>query len=80
MDTMYVCGHRHPDTDSIVSSIAYAHLKNELGCSAVACRLSECNSETKYLLDRFGFEEPELIDDARVRLQDIALKMPVCQS
>ena len=80
MDTMYVCGHRHPDTDSIVSSIAYAHLKNELGCSAVACRLSECNSETKYLLDRFGFEEPELIDDARVRLQDIALKMPVCVS
>lgn len=40
MDTMYICGHRHPDTDSIVSSIAYAHLKNELGFSAVACRLS----------------------------------------
>lgn len=80
MDTMYICGHRHPDTDSIVSSIAYAHLKNELGFSAVACRLSECNSETKYLLRRFGFEEPELIDDARVRLQDITLKMPVCVS
>lgn len=29
MDKIYICGHRHPDTDSIVSSIAYAYLKRE---------------------------------------------------
>ena len=49
MDKVYICGHRHPDTDSIVSSIAYAYLKRELGYNAIACRLSECNSETKWL-------------------------------
>ena len=27
MGKIYICGHRHPDTDAIVSSIAYAYLK-----------------------------------------------------
>ena len=49
MDKIYICGHRHPDTDSIVSSIAYAYLKRKLGYNAIACRLLECNSETKWL-------------------------------
>lgn len=80
MDTIYVCGHRHPDTDSIVSSIAYAYLKRELGFQAIACRLSECNDETNYLLNRFGFDEPMLLDDARVRLSDIELGKPICVS
>lgn len=80
MDTIYVCGHRHPDTDSIVSSIAYAYLKRELGYQAIACRLSECNDETNYLLNRFGFDEPMLLDDARVRLSDIELGKPICVS
>lgn len=35
MDKIYICGHRHPDTDSIVSSIAYAYLKRELGYNAI---------------------------------------------
>ena len=25
-DTVYVSGHQNPDTDSIISAIAYAHL------------------------------------------------------
>ena len=29
--TVYVLGHKNPDTDSIVSAIGYAHLKRELG-------------------------------------------------
>ena len=28
MDTIYITGHRNPDTDSIVSAMAYAALKN----------------------------------------------------
>ena len=31
MDKVYITGHRNPDTDSIVSAIAYAALKNALG-------------------------------------------------
>ena len=30
MDKIYVTGHRNPDTDSIVSAMAYAALKNAL--------------------------------------------------
>ena len=31
MDPIYVTGHRNPDTDSIVSAMAYAALRNALG-------------------------------------------------
>ena len=31
MDTIYVTGHRNPDTDSIVAAMAYASLRNALG-------------------------------------------------
>lgn len=41
---------------------------------AVAGRLGDINEETAYLLDRFGYEEPILIEDARVRLSEIELK------
>ena len=28
--TVYITGHRHPDTDSIVSAIAYAQFKERM--------------------------------------------------
>ena len=31
MNEIYVSGHRNPDTDSIVASMAYARLRNALG-------------------------------------------------
>ena len=31
MDTVYITGHRNPDTDSIISSMASAALKNAFG-------------------------------------------------
>jgi len=45
-NTVYVTGHKHPDTDSICSAIAYAQLKEKLGVQAVACRLGDINNET----------------------------------
>ncbi len=67
-DVVYVIGHRHPDTDSIVSAIAYARLKNFLGDSSVrAARAGELNSETRYVLNRFALPEPELLTDAAGR-------------
>ncbi len=72
-DTIYVTGHRHPDTDSVASSIAYAFFKRAMGEHAVPCRLGALNAESKYLLDRFGFPEPMLLADARVRLDEIKL-------
>lgn len=70
-DMIYVTGHKHPDSDSIVSAIAYAQLKNRQGIPATPCRLGELSDETKYLLDRFGFDEPVLFEDARATMQEI---------
>ena len=73
-DEIYVIGHKKPDSDSLVSAIAYAYLLNQCEKKAVAGRLGDINEETAYLLDRFGYEEPVLIEDARVRLSEIELK------
>lgn len=71
MNQVFVVGHRHPDTDSIVSAIAYAELKKALGMEAVACRLGPINDETNYVLNRFGVEKPMLLKDARAVLGEI---------
>ncbi len=68
---VYVIGHKNPDTDSIVSAIAYAHLKNELGIKAIAGRLGGVSSETEYLLKRFGFDEPLNIFTAKSIIKEI---------
>ena len=77
MDTrqnlVYVCGHKYPDTDSIVSAIAYSHLKQRLGMNAVASRLGPINDETKYLLERFNVNAPLLLKDARATLEEIEM-------
>ncbi len=75
-DPVYITGHQHPDTDSIASAIAYAFFKRSMGIRAIPCRLGPLNAESAWLLKRFGFEEPMLLTDARVRLADIALDPP----
>lgn len=70
-DYLYVHGHRNPDTDSIVSAIAYANLKRELGHKAIACRLGPLNEETMYILNRFNVEAPQLLKDARATIKEI---------
>lgn len=76
-DPIYITGHRHPDTDSIASSIAYAFFKRSQGIHAVPCRLGALNKETRYLLSRFGFPEPMLLQDARMKLSEIMMDEPV---
>lgn len=75
--TIYITGHRHPDTDSIVSAIAYAQFKERKGIHALPCRLGEINAETRYLLNRFNVEEPMLFEDARATLDEIDIDEPV---
>ena len=56
VNTTYVCGHRNPDTDAIVSAMAYASLMNTLGENGyIAARLGQLNDETSFLLRKFGF-------------------------
>ena len=67
---VYVTGHKHPDTDSIAAAIGYAFYKRANGIKAIPCRLGKLSAETKYLLERFGFEQPMLLDDARYKLDE----------
>ena len=57
-----VFGHRNPDTDSIVSAIAYAELKQALGvANCLAARCGNVNLQTEYILERFGVPAPEFV-------------------
>ena len=77
MDPIYVCGHRNPDTDSIVSAMAYAALNNALGDhDYVAARLGHLNDESRFLLERFGFEPPLLLSTVRTQVRDIEYDTP----
>ena len=60
--SILVFGHKNPDTDTICSAIAYAELKGKLGKDVKAVRLGEVNEETKFALDYFKVEKPELIE------------------
>ena len=61
--SILVFGHKNPDTDTICSAIAYAELKNKLGKEVKAVRLGEINEETKYALNYFKAEKPELMEN-----------------
>lgn len=60
----YVIGHKSPDADTVGSAIAYAGLLQQLGISAKAAVAGPVNQETKYALDLFGIDQPEVLSDA----------------
>lgn len=71
-DTVYVSGHKNPDTDSIISAICYADLKNRLGdVDAIPIRLGKLNQETKFVLDYFGVEAPILKESMILQVSDL---------
>ena len=77
MDSVYVIGHRNPDTDSIVAAMSYAALNNALGENHyVAARIGHLNTETAFLLDRFGFKPPLYLRSVRTQVCDIDYDTP----
>jgi manganese-dependent inorganic pyrophosphatase len=73
MPTVYVTGHRNPDTDSIASAIGYAELKRRLDPrnDYVPVRLGEVNAQTRWALERSGAPEPELLPHVMLRVRDV---------
>lgn len=62
--TIYVIGHKNPDTDSVVSAVAYARLKNLLGYEDYqAARAGHLNPQTSYIFEKFGLQRPEYVPD-----------------
>jgi len=77
MDSVYVIGHKNPDTDSVVSAMAYAALNNALGeNNYIAARAGHLNTETSFLLQHFGFQPPVYLRSVRTQVADVDYDTP----
>ena len=57
-----VFGHKSPDTDATASAIIWAWYLNDKGTSAKAYVLGELNTETKFVLEYWGVDIPEVLN------------------
>jgi len=77
VEHIYVTGHKNPDSDSIISAIAYASLRNAAGDRRfVSARIGEISDETQRILDRFGFEPPARLKSLRTQVRDLSFDRP----
>ncbi len=58
--SIFVTGHTNPDSDSIVGAISLSYLRRQLGDDCVAARQGKISDETRFILDKFGGDEPLL--------------------
>lgn len=63
--SVFVIGHRNPDTDAICSAIGYAHFLSEKGTPALPARCGEVNARTVFALEEAGVPQPRLLMDVR---------------
>lgn len=72
MTTIYVLGHKNPDSDSVCSAVGYAALLKAQGrTNPIPARQGPLRRETAYILERFGLPEPMLVTDVRPRVSDV---------
>ena len=77
LEKVYITGHKNPDTDSICAAITYAYLKNKSGdVEAIPIRIGELNDETKWVLNKWGFEAPEYVSSLKSQIKDLKLDKP----
>ncbi|MCP1661961.1 MAG: putative manganese-dependent inorganic diphosphatase [Methanocalculus sp. MSAO_Arc1] len=71
-NSIYVIGHKNPDTDSICSAIGYAAYLNQQDFGRyVPARCGEIGAETAFVLSHFGVETPVLIESVEPTVADI---------
>src|SRR3954451_9356692 len=75
MGAVFGPGHRNPDTDSIASAIGYAELKRRLDPrnEYVAVRLGDLNAQTRWVLEKSGAPEADLLPHVLLRVRDVML-------
>jgi manganese-dependent inorganic pyrophosphatase len=73
---VFIVGHTNPDTDSICSAIAYAELKNAVDPTKkyIPGRAGHVPTETNYILNRFGINPPQYIQDVSTQISDIEFR------
>ena len=68
--TVYIFGHKNPDTDSIVSATAYARLKQLQGFDNYkAARAGHFNPQTDYIFKKFKVQSPKYISSLTPRVE-----------
>ncbi|MBQ1181289.1 MAG: DHH family phosphoesterase, partial [Treponema sp.] len=68
--TVYIFGHKNPDTDSIVSATAYARLKQLQGHENYkAARAGHFNPQTDYIFKKFKVQSPKYIPSLTPRVE-----------
>ncbi len=59
--SVYIFGHKSPDSDAVCSAIALANLKRQQGVDATPVSQEKINPETTFILNRYGFSAPEVM-------------------
>jgi manganese-dependent inorganic pyrophosphatase len=76
--TVYVFGHRNPDTDAICSAIAYADfLQRTSRPDAVAACCGAPNQRTEYALKKARIAPPRIVMDVRPEVSDVCRRNPI---
>jgi len=79
--SVFVFGHRNPDTDAICSAIAYADLlQATTRPDAVAACCGPPNKRTEYVLERAGLPAPRIVMDVRPSAEDACRRNTVTAS
>jgi manganese-dependent inorganic pyrophosphatase len=79
--SLFVFGHRNPDTDAICSALAYAEYLRRTGRpDAVAACCGPPNQRTEFVLKRAGLAAPRIVMDVRPQLEDICRREVVTAS
>lgn len=73
MNTVFVVGHKNPDSDSICAAIAYADLKNkqDRDNEYIPLRCGNVNSQTKFILENANMDAPIFVSDIYPKVKDV---------
>ncbi len=76
--TVYVFGHRNPDTDAICAALAYADLlQRTTRPDAIAACCGTPNQRTEYALKRARLAPPRIVMDVRPEVSDVCRREPI---
>jgi manganese-dependent inorganic pyrophosphatase len=76
--TVYVFGHRNPDTDAICAALAYAdYLQRTTQPDAVAACCGAPNRRTEYALRKARLSAPRIVMDVRPEVSDVCRREPI---
>ena len=76
--SVFVFGHRNPDTDAICAALAYAdYLQRTTRPDAIACCCGAPNKRTEFALERAGLAAPRIVMDVRPEVGDVCRRNPI---